>query len=391
VIAAAGETDKAPPVRTGTGWEHSSIVEATRARRRLILELARDPNSPQLPQLSAAVDFVGLEQDLRRMRLLGLLGNRLLSCEDAAVPTWFRREVSESLRWSRESASRQQKATWGLLHALTRRGVLAVPLKGAFMSERLHGDVGLRLSRDIDLLVAASQMDAALGALEDLGCTRPRLGDALPLLHHILTLPNGWGIDLHWRINWYETAYTGEMLARSSEQGGVRALAPIDDLVSLLLFHARDGLRGMRYPIDLAAWHQRFGAPVTREQVAGVLERNPKLGPPVIASALTTDRMLGTRLVDLLPPAQARRRTRAAVGLADWWVLRPALEEQARTEVVDGLLTDLGGLPSFLGRSFFPRLPGPSRTRPIRQALYALALAWRAAVVLARSLRGGRP
>src|SRR6202021_1691641 len=102
--------------------------------------------------------------------------------------------------------------------------------------------------------------DGALRVPEDLGCTKARLGDALPLLHHVLALPNSWGIDLHWRVNWYETAYTDEMLAPSSEQGGVRALAPVDDLVSLLLFHARDGLRGMRYPIDLAAWQQRFGA-----------------------------------------------------------------------------------------------------------------------------------
>ena len=64
-------------------------------------------------------------------------------------------------------------------------------------------------------------------------------------------------VELHWRVHWYER----QLRRRRPRAGRVKPAAasrsqmqPLDGLVALMLFYARDGFAGLRYPADAAAW-----------------------------------------------------------------------------------------------------------------------------------------
>jgi hypothetical protein len=57
----------------------------------------------------------------------------------------------------------------GVLRALGQRDIRAVPLKGPFLAERLYGETALRVSRDLDLLVAGVDLRRAEAVLTAIG------------------------------------------------------------------------------------------------------------------------------------------------------------------------------------------------------------------------------
>lgn len=345
------------------------------SEERLILALARRQYEPELARLAAAADYVLLESTLRRLKLLGLLGSRLVDAFPHAVPAAFVASVADIVSAGRRDAAHMELITWRLLQVLANAGITAMPLKGPLLAERLHGDPGLRLSHDVDLLVTPDELRPAVAALEGVGCTRPRMGDALPRLHHIFETPGGRPIELHWRIHWYESTYAKAMLRRSCRRNGVLVPSPADELLSLLLFHARDGMTGLRTPVDVAAWWTQNDPEGTAGPVGEIVARHPRLALPAAAAALAVERVLGLPVPGVVSPRpRARRRVRAAARLSDWSLARSPAESDAATKIIDGLVTDASGLPGFLVRAGLPRLPGPRATLPLRQLLYNLAL-----------------
>ncbi len=167
-----------------------------------MLALAR--NRSNLSELVDVANLRFLAEELHRLRVLGLLGQRLISRPGVQAPE-FAATVDAVLAVGRRDAVQKQMITWRLTQALEQHGIRALPLKGAFLAERLHQDAGLRLSADIDILVTSADLQAAVGVLEEAGCRRVRRGDSLPRLHHILETPDGIPVELHWRIHWYET------------------------------------------------------------------------------------------------------------------------------------------------------------------------------------------
>jgi len=365
---------------------------AQASEERLILALARRRGQPELAGLAAGVDYALLESELRRLKLLGLLGSRLVDAVPHVVPAAFTASVGEIVSAGRRDAAHMELLTWRLLQVLADAGITAMPLKGPLLAERLHGDPGLRLSHDIDLLVVPDELQLAVAALERVGCTRPRTGDALPRLHHIFETPGGRPVELHWRIHWYESTYATAMLRRAWLRNGVLVPSPADELLSLLLFHARDGMTGLRTPVDVAAWWTQNDPAGSAAPIGEILARHPRLTLPAAAAALAVEHVLGLPVptaVSRRPPA--RRRVRAAARLADWSLARSPAESDASTKIIDGLMTDAAGLPAFLVRAGLPRLPGPRATLPLRQLLYNLALARHAFSLLLGLRREQRP
>src|SRR5665648_405861 len=64
------------------------------------------------------------------------------------------------------------RITIRLTAALADAGIRALPLKGPLLGERIHGELGARVSADIDLLVAGEDLVAAIEVLSTLGYGR---------------------------------------------------------------------------------------------------------------------------------------------------------------------------------------------------------------------------
>ncbi len=356
-----------------TGWRE----------RQLILSLAR--GLPLGEDHVRGVDFHMLNAELTRLKLLGLLGPRLIA-QTATDPS-FVAAVDEISAAGRRDAIYKQMITWRVLRALEQGDVVAMPLKGPFMAERLYGDPGARLSHDVDVLVAVHDLRRAISILERVGYVRPRISDALPLLHHIFEVPDGPPVELHWRIHWYESSYAQAMLARSVLDGDVRHPRPVDELMSLFLVYARDGLAGLRTPLDIAAWWSIHGSEGHAAELRAVLDTHPALTRPVAAAALATERLLGVPVCSLLePPLLRRRATIAAVSLADWADGASKARTRDVEKVVDGLLTGPTGLGRYTVRAGFPRVPDQPGLQAFRRGLYAVGLSRRGIPLAVRVL-----
>jgi hypothetical protein len=141
----------------------------------------------------------------------------------------------------------------GILSALNDESVPVIPLKGPLLAQRLYGDIHLRTSRDIDLLVRASDLKAAGASLTGLGFTaafRPddyheswRRGTTLVELHHNVENPLAFRMDIDaiWRR------------AAEVDFHGLRILqlAPQDELLFLCLHGVRHCFERLSHVLDL--------------------------------------------------------------------------------------------------------------------------------------------
>lgn len=356
------------------------LVAGTRARRAAL----------DLGPLAARADWSRLLDDLAYQRLAPLLGGRLV---ELGAPPDFAAAVEEETRTARDAGALLELTTLRIATALEAAGVANVPLKGPLLARALHGDPGMRYSRDVDVLVARADLPRAAAALEPLGWHAEP--DADPLLHiamfHESGLPD---IELHWRVHWYETEFGAQALARAQPgPDGVRRLQPLDDLAALMLYQARDGFAGLRHPTDLAAWWDAHGTDSGPPLLTPVADRHPALRRALMASAALLEPLVGIPAGRLLAmPARLPWASRRAVALANP-LMRGAPEQiTAEVSLVDGLLAPKGSRRDFLRRRVLPSardLPPSGRRRPIAvaRAEHTIRVLRRYALAVARSPR----
>lgn len=271
---------------------------------------------------------------LARQRLLPLLGARLRGIA-GVLPDPFLERVEAATEAARRLAHAQTVLSLRCLAALEHAGVRAVALKGPLMSEELHGAPGLRQSDDLDLLVSPENVDAALAALAQLGW-RSHVADGSSLHHrleHATGLPS---VELHWRVHWYENRFAAAALARSVRRpDGVRRLAPSDLLVCMLLFYARDGFVGLRAPVDLAAWWDRYGCSVA-DPLQATMQEHPALRRALGTASVALENLTGVPARALVGDPTPVSTT--ALRLANPLFAGSREQVMAEMAVVDGLL-----------------------------------------------------
>ena len=247
------------------------------------------------------------------------------------------------------------------MSSLADAGIVSTALKGSRLSEALYGDRGRRLSSDIDLLVAADQLNSAVEVVRELGYESPTdhiEASGLPVLHFALAherhqLPP---VELHWRIHWYEGRFAGErLLPPSGEYVDAWRPAPIDELTALLLFYARDGFVNMRLATDLGAWWDTFG----RELEVGALDElircYPALEHILLVASRVAERVVG--LPSSLLTKQGSKlgaRDRIAVRLGDPYSRSSEAQLYADIGLIDGLLVPWRSFGAFVRRQVIP-------------------------------------
>ena len=226
---------------------------------------ARERAAARVAELLGRVDSRNYAARLDERRLLTLLGSRAAELAPAAVDDFLRGCVADAVRLNRMRALALDAALRAVVDALDSSDIPALPLKGVTLGERLYGDIGLRPTTDVDVLVPRAQVGAAVQVLEALGYGTPEdppWKHGLPPIHYKLEgrEPGVPRVELHWRVHWSERGLSDEILDASSvATDGLRRAQPAHELAVLLLILARDGLHGPRLAVDLATWWTTSG------------------------------------------------------------------------------------------------------------------------------------
>jgi hypothetical protein len=330
------------------------LSAGTAARRQDRPERARE--------LMGEVDWARLAETLRLRKLLPTLGPRILELAEGQPSDDFAAEVGQALEAGRRQSSFLQLTSLRVMAMLSDAGIRCTPLKGPLLSEAIYGDPGRRLSGDIDLLVAAEQLQAAVKVVRGLGYQAPtdHAGpEGLPLLHLVLIhereeLPP---IELHWRVHWYERSFARERLLPPTPDRslGDWRPAPADELAALLLFYARDGFIDLRLAADLGAWWDIFGAFLQPGALDELLRTYPALARVIPAAVEAAERTVGlpaTHIIGDMHKLGLRERT--AVRLANPNPHSSPSQLYADIGLIDGLLAPKGGFGAFVRRQVVP-------------------------------------
>jgi Uncharacterised nucleotidyltransferase len=309
---------------------------------------------------AAAVDWQQLTEILRLRRLLPVLGPRILELADGSAGPDFAAAVEEGLEAGRRQAALLQLVSMRTIGMLAEAGIRAAPLKGPQLSEAIHGDPGRRLSSDIDLLVAADQLEAAVEVVRELGYetpTDPLEPSGLPQLHFALIHARGElpPVELHWRIHWYEESFARErLLPPAADPEGAWRPERAAELASLLLYYARDGFIDLRLPADISAWWDAFGDDLPAGALDRLLLSHPELAPAIQVALATAEAVVGipAQVIASTPPLRPRHRIAARLANPNPHSSRAQL--YAERGLIDGLLTPPGGLRAFVRRQVLP-------------------------------------
>lgn len=364
----------------------------------------REAKRERIRELAERVDYDLLAEALFNRRMLALLGERLLEAANGAAPARFHEYVARSARHAGRRATLFAGATQRLLGSLEEQGVATLALKGPLLAERIHGDSSKRGSVDIDLLVRPRDFGRAVAILRAEGYG-PLSGspwyDGLPLFEGTLPPERPWlpKVDLHWRIHWYESDFSAQLLERSvCGADDMRVPCAADELAAMLLYYARDAFWGLRLPADIAAWWDTYGETLEDRALDEVVCAHPKLRRAILSSAVVAQRVSGLPAERVLSlPASTNGGGRRAVSLANWHGSGIGSELHSSLVVLDWLLTPPGDRKSFVARHFFPppsaitsiySIPDDARIRRVlRRAYYgfrvgarllpwALSIAW---------------
>jgi hypothetical protein len=210
------------------------------------------------------------------------------------------------------------------------------------------------------VLVPAEDLHRAAAALRELGYQPPTdylEAGGLPLLH--LTMAHGENklpsVELHWRIHWYEREFARRhLLPPDPGAPWDWRPKPAAEFAALLLFYARDGFIGLRYPCDLSAWWDRHAAEVDPSELARLAAAHPALGPALAAALVVAGRAIGLPAVLTAGYGDLGWRARLAVRLADPNPYPSVHQAYAEIGLIDGLLTPRNKLGEYARRQILP-------------------------------------
>lgn len=199
-------------------------------------------------------------------------------------------------------------------------------------------------------------------------------------------------MELHWRIHWYERSFASErLLAPSGEFADSWRPAPVDELVALLLFYARDGFIDLRLATDLGACWDAFGAALEPDALDESIRTYPLLEHALLMAAKVAEKTVGLPLERLTEHGvKLRRRGRIAIRLAAPHPHASQPQLYADMGLIDGLLAPPGDFHAFIRRQIFPprevlheRARSAQRQRSSSTLGHSLRVLWRYGLAMA--------
>lgn len=274
--------------------------------------------------LAGEIDWPALQADAAYHRVTNLLHRGLSALADPEQLAPLRAQREQNRRIALYLTS--QLLTVG--DALERAGVIVIPLKGPTLSEAIYGDLSLRESSDLDLLVHPATVPAARAALAQMGfLLRTGLHSApdrllmrwkseLQFTRSAPGNPFETHIDLHWNIvpAYYPFRLCADDLA-SRAVAEVRCghawllAAPEDTLLFLCIHGAKHYWEQLRWVADIA-WFVHGNSELN---IAGLRVRAREAGA---ARALDTGLQLARDLLGSALPFAPNFKARKLAGHA---------------------------------------------------------------------------
>jgi hypothetical protein len=250
-------------------------------------------------------------RDARHHGLLPLLHHHLVRLGAPGVPAEVLREGFDAVRAAAVLNGLQARELCRVLGALHAAAIRAIPLKGVALAESLYGDVALRVSTDMDILVPRSAVPGTLEVLGELGyraesserfflASLLRSDIELALLRREGPLEHAF--DLHWGLAWPGARERAALdaLWEAARRTTFRdapawAMTCEWELLFLALHAARHRWRLLKWLVDIDAVCARG-----EMDWAGVLDTARRFGweTPFRVSLAVCERLLGTSLPD---------------------------------------------------------------------------------------------
>jgi len=254
-----------------------------------------------------------------------------------AAPTELRRRLASLQRDNAVRALTLAGVLRDALRRLREAGVPAIALKGAPLALAAYGELGLRRSRDVDLLTPPEHLSQALAVLGEAGfCEETPLTAAQWSVHrrrfHEVKLRDGEAlIELHWRCAHIPRMFPlaldpwpaeGAPLAVAGEPASVLRFP---ERVAYLCFHGHKHLwRRLFWICDLAALARRMPEADWGAAVARVAELKQRRAAAL--GFLLANRLFGAELPEPASALVARSpwAHQAARDWARWCFAEPA-------------------------------------------------------------------
>jgi hypothetical protein len=219
--------------------------------------LRQSPAAPEVSGASSRHDWPRLLDAAARHGVLGPLESSIVASPAFAADDQV--ELERCLVAQRVHQTLVRATTLEAVEALADVGIPTAVLKGPLLGERLYGPGVVRPSLDVDLLLAASDVPAAVERLGQLGYRSGAAATFAYLLqhhHHVVLYATARPpIELHFRL------YTGfgvrvpaePFLSRSEPEGRgrCRILSPADEVLYLGLHAAGHGFERLGWLHDL--------------------------------------------------------------------------------------------------------------------------------------------
>jgi hypothetical protein len=198
--------------------------------------------------IGAGMDWMEYIRLVDRHRTPALSWAALGRVPGLEIPEPARQQLQKRSNASRMQAVSQCLLLAGVLKGFNHAGISAMTMKGPILSLELYGDVGLRQSHDLDLMVTPEDLARAQACLESMGWRQdaawfplsPRQWDSFLRHEYDLHFVHSHGnciLELHWRSRWEVRDQTEARWAGSVPgvwQGGLyKAMSPIDQVLYL--------------------------------------------------------------------------------------------------------------------------------------------------------------
>jgi protein O-GlcNAc transferase len=234
--------------------------------------------------LAEDVDWTVFARKALGHGLAGLAGHNLAQAAPDLVPG----DIFDALRMTLEQARRKNRALFdelgGVLEALAKAGIEAIPFKGPVLALETYGDLGLRVFSDLDFLVRDCDLPSAMTVLAGLGYARKETLRApqIAMIQHLqgqdflYKKSAGIGVEPHTRLTPIKMAlnidYAGlwqRAQPRRLNGRKLLMLAPEDDLIVLAIHGGKEMWWNIKWACDVAA----FVGAHAKLDWAAVLER----------------------------------------------------------------------------------------------------------------------
>lgn len=299
---------------------------------------------------AAITDWDDFLLQIDRQRVAGLVDQALSATAIELPPAVAEKLATRALGGARRNIALAAE-TVRLQRALDAAGIRALALKGAALAQLAYGSFTVKMTRDIDLLVAPQQAEAALSILEREGYVlwsparqmRPaqrraliRYGREVELIHR----DHKWPVELQWRA-----ADNAQLLRSVNAQSRARSVALVggssvrtlaaNDLFAYLCVHgARHSWSRLKWIADLNAL---LAADITAIPAFYRHARNIGAGLCAGQALLLCQRLLALPLpADVTDEISADRRAQklAAIALA---AMRAPHADSGTTRSVGGM------------------------------------------------------